>query len=504
MHQGWKVGSARSLKLFLTSDRLEISGKPDGENQASFDPYKEIKSQMGKELSVIQTAEVDLTPIIESRLFLEKCIQEVEQLLQASSVSGPPADLGVEKHEDFSNQSQLPDHLSAMEMTKSQYSDIHTSAPQQQPNSSKKNRSKSPKQGKTSNPAQPEIRPWKHMEPFAGHLATLRSVIFISPKMVVTGGDDGTVKRWNLGLCKNGKKQGGSIVTVTHRGHQGAVSALAFDSITGRVFSTGQDQTIRVWGNEVPPLGQLLGHQGLVWDLAIDVPSRLLASASSDGTVKIWDISKEDYEDDCLVMTIGYDEGESSETSSIPTATAVTFIENGSKLVIGYDNAAIHIINLKENVVLREISNTLDSLGLQAAGGQDPQAAPDLTVNGITYLPTHNTIITAHPCGLIRVFDLGTGALVKEWWAHEGGACCVALSPDFKELMTGGSEGLVKFWNVEQDYKETQTLEVHDIDATEGVLHVGYYNAQECGQKINEQYLAASVGGDTRLHVYEK
>lgn len=489
-------------EFFLIIDRYESSGKLGEKNDVSFDPYREIKSRLGKELSVIQTAEVDLTPIIESRIFLEKCIQEVEQLLQASSVSCAPTELGVQKHEVFSNPSQLPEHLNNVEASNSQFSDVHTSAPQQQLNSSRKPRSKSPKKSKTINSASSEIRQWKHRGPYPGHLATIRSVIFISPTMVVTGGDDGTIKRWDLELSKNGRKQG-SIVSLTHRGHQGAVSALAFDSITGRVFSTGQDQTIRVWGNEVPPLGQLLGHEGLVWDLAIDVPSRLLASASSDGSVKIWDISKEDYEDDCLVMTIGYDEGESSERISMPTATAITFIENGSKLVIGYDNAAIHIIDLKENVVMREISNTLGALR-PPTGGQEPQATADLTVNGIAYLPTRNVIITAHPCGLIRVFDLGTGALVKEWWAHEGGACCVVLSPDFRELLTGGSEGLVKFWNVEQDYKEKQALEVHDINATEGVLHAGYYNAQECGQKTNEKYLAASVGGDTRLHVYEK
>lgn len=34
----------------------------------------------------MQTAEMDLTPIIESRLYLEKCIQEVDYLLQSSNI----------------------------------------------------------------------------------------------------------------------------------------------------------------------------------------------------------------------------------------------------------------------------------------------------------------------------------------------------------------------------------------------------------------------------------
>lgn len=49
-------------------------------NREKVDLYIESKELLDKE---IESREVDLTAIIESRLYLEKCIQEVEYLLQS-------------------------------------------------------------------------------------------------------------------------------------------------------------------------------------------------------------------------------------------------------------------------------------------------------------------------------------------------------------------------------------------------------------------------------------
>lgn len=53
-------------------------------------PYAETRNKLDKDMAAIQTAEVDLTPIIESRLYLEKCIQEVDYLLQSSNMVQSP------------------------------------------------------------------------------------------------------------------------------------------------------------------------------------------------------------------------------------------------------------------------------------------------------------------------------------------------------------------------------------------------------------------------------
>lgn len=71
--------SHRAKSLKETADDSGDKQKTD----SPFDPYLETKALLDKELSVIQSAEVDLTPIIESRLYLEKCIQEVDYLLQS-------------------------------------------------------------------------------------------------------------------------------------------------------------------------------------------------------------------------------------------------------------------------------------------------------------------------------------------------------------------------------------------------------------------------------------
>lgn len=529
----------------------------EAEASAAFDPYVETKALLDKELSVIQSAEVDLTPIIESRLYLEKCIQEVEYLLQSSNIANTANNANnansanssnssnnsnngtqgnIEKPDQFANNhsnisnTNIPQPSSnnnASNSPQAPYPGNSSTKPQQQRtktstgravevNDSKSQvKSKSRKQIQT--PAEVELT-WKPFGQFSGHLNTVRSVIFLSSQILATGGDDGTIKRWDLSLNKNaGRKKNASIVCQTHRGHQGAVSALAYDPITDYLFSSGQDRTICVWiEDRVPPIIQFGGHQGVIWDLAIHIESRLLASASSDGTVKIWDISH-DTTIESLVMTVGYqgdeaagDALEGGGSSDIPTATTVAFMEDGHKLVIGYDNAALHVIEVKTGAKILELANNLDKSGTTNSSEQDAlnaQASSELAATGVVFCENNKTVVSVHNNGLIRVFDAGSGELLKEWRGHDGAASCISVSPDGKELITGGSEGLVKYWNVEQDYKESQVLEVHDPNASEGVLRVAWYNSDECGDHepgTKSKCLTASVGGDTNLYVYEK
>lgn len=580
-----------SIMALLTSIRRRDSdgSSTESDNNTAYDPYMDLKDMLNKELIVIQSAEVDLTPIIESRLYLEKCIQEVEHLLQSSDIStNSTTSTSVsqsvsqtENHpESYANQSgfQQPSHSNASEAhlptapSASVNLERQNSAPRSESGRKSPSKSRHRKAAAVAAAAAAQAQAeaevlnqstWEALPPLAGHLGTIRSVAFITPDKLITGGDDGTIKRWDLAKINSGRGDRASKVAHTYRGHQGAVSALVYDYITGHIYSTGQDRTIHVWGDGVPPIAIFQGHEGVVWDLALHVQSRKLASACSDGTVKIWDISQKDAQE-CPVLTVEYQGSELSATkeiggdgvrlvSEIPTAAAVAFVEDGRKVVIGYDNAALHVVDVKTGKKVVELarpassSSTSDD-GSTATTTDDAQRlAPsllegsmspifaDYAVNGVAYSATTNTVISVHASGSVRIFSLdGSGELVKEWLGHDGGACCVALSPDGKQLMTGGSEGLVKYWNISNLHENNdqngngngngngrdnypdvlQVMEAHDLNASEGILHVAWYNAVECGlaekegsgssSHIINRQLSASVGGDTNLHVYEK
>ncbi|EIT83584.1 hypothetical protein AFCA_004258 [Aspergillus flavus] len=167
-----------------------------------------------------------------------------------------------------------------------------------------------------------------------GHLDVVRSVIFTgggspSEPEICTCSDDGTIKRWiipatygNFGSHNANSSNDLDITSYfTHRGHVGAVTALAACSPSrdfsnggralgdGWVFSGGQDASVRVWERgRIDPKATLDGHTDAVWGLCVlpgttgsvfgdscghyGGPDRiLLASGAADGQILIWAVS---------------------------------------------------------------------------------------------------------------------------------------------------------------------------------------------------------------------
>ncbi|PYH65036.1 cell differentiation and development protein Fsr1 [Aspergillus vadensis CBS 113365] len=162
-----------------------------------------------------------------------------------------------------------------------------------------------------------------------GHLDVVRSVIFTgggspSEPEICTCSDDGTIKRWIIPATYGTFGASSSDLDITsyftHRGHVGAVTALAACSPQnfsnggralgdGWVFSGGQDTSVRVWERgRVDPKATLDGHTDAVWGLCVlpgtagsvlgessshyGGPDRiLLASGGADGRIIIWAVS---------------------------------------------------------------------------------------------------------------------------------------------------------------------------------------------------------------------
>ena len=159
-----------------------------------------------------------------------------------------------------------------------------------------------------------------------GHLDVVRSVIFTgggspSAPEICTAGDDGVIKRW---IAASAPQKGDDLdlkCDQTHRGHTGAVLALAASPAyqpfsnggraqgDGWVFSGGQDATVRVWERgRVDPKATLDGHTDAIWTICVlpgtsasilgdqaahhGGPDRtILVSGAADGTILVWSVS---------------------------------------------------------------------------------------------------------------------------------------------------------------------------------------------------------------------
>jgi WD40 repeat protein len=99
--------------------------------------------------------------------------------------------------------------------------------------------------------------------------------------MVAAGGDDGSVRLWEVT---------GGRHTATLTGHVGPVRAVAFTPDGATVAAGGDDGAVRLW--EVtggPPIATLTGHIGPVRAVAFTPDGATVVSGGDDGSVRLWE-----------------------------------------------------------------------------------------------------------------------------------------------------------------------------------------------------------------------
>ncbi len=313
-------------------------------------------------------------------------------------------------------------------------------------------------------------------------------------RVVATGHDDGILRLWEVAQRKGSDPLNSGGLTPFFQllceldGHEGAISALAFDPEGKRLASASEDKVIYLWDVETSKLlGLLAGHtdriQALVWHpqgnrlisagwdstarvwdattlepvlifnghatqvtaMAITAEGRLLACADSQNAVLVWDFNTHRL---CHRL-----EGH------LGPITALACAPDARRLASGGSDRMIHVWDLHDGQP--SIPKSAVSAPAQI-GGRHQGIGLAVNQDGTRLANTFGSIM--------QVWDTATAQLVTQTEDHVR-FLSVAYSPDGRWIAGGAADALIRLWTTERG-EPAGTLE--EDDQTEPVTALAF------------------------------
>jgi len=268
-------------------------------------------------------------------------------------------------------------------------------------------------------------------EPLRGYDGTVMAVAVGALRdgtPVIASGHHGTVRVWRLA--------DGTPVGEPLRGHDGTVMAVAVGASpdgTPVIISGGVDGTVRVWRlADGTPVGEpLRGHDGTVMAVAVGASpdgTPVIVSGGADGTVRAWRLAD------------GTPVGEPLTGHSFAvSAVAAGALPDGTPVIIsGSFDGTVRVWRLADGTPVSEPLTGHDDTVMAVAVGASPDGTP--------------VIVSGSFDGTVRVWRLADGTPVAEpLTGHNGwvNAVAVAARPDGTPvIISGGADGTVRVWRL--------------------------------------------------------
>lgn len=216
--------------------------------------------------------------------------------------------------------------------------------------------------------------------------------------------------------------------------HEEQITALDFDVPFGTMCSASLDNTVRVWDlAQSRCTGLLEGHQAAVTNLQVE--DHWVVTGSLDASLRLWDLRR---------MDDSYDSDAATEgpmvhvfESHMDAITALNF--HSDTLVSGSADRTIRQWDMTSGHCVQ----TLDVLW--ALTHQEGAGAAALSfIGALQCFDAALALGTAD--GIVRLWDLRTGDVVRELVGHTGPVTCLQF--DSHHLATGSTDRSVRIWDL--------------------------------------------------------
>jgi WD40 repeat protein len=293
-----------------------------------------------------------------------------------------------------------------------------------------------------------------------GHSATVNSLTFTpDSRRLLSGGDDGTLRVWEV--------ERGEALRVME-GYAAALYDVAWSPGGTRLASAGSDSTVTVLEmgrEEVMPPRVLRGHRWIVYGVAWSPDGSLLASSGWDNAIRLWDMAT----GDCVQIL---EDPDNPDT----LFWGVAWSPDGGSLASGTYHQGVFVWDVKAHSLrwadrahttwIRRVAWSPDGTRLvggdedghvyvwDAADGTLLQRLPGHhgAVMSVAFSPDGSRLATGSglgDSGELVVWDARSGARVRDFGGHPGVVTAVAWDRSGEVVVSGGSDGVVRWWEVE-------------------------------------------------------
>ncbi|KAJ2836587.1 tRNA A64-2'-O-ribosylphosphate transferase [Coemansia erecta] len=295
---------------------------------------------------------------------------------------------------------------------------------------------------------------WHETRVLAGHMDCVRA-ISVQNDLMASAADDGLVVIWDLAQKPRARARDMAPKSIC-RGHLAAATSVVLGADC--VYAGGLDSTVRAWTlptdstsasddvTGVFPAREFVGHTDAVWSVALAPRVSLLASASADATCRIWSTdSRMSSTPLCATWTSG---------KQVPTC--VLFTDDGARLTIGYDSGTVDVRDMAaaNNPVMFDCGSRITQIARY-----------------------DNVYAVACVSDVVHLCDSRTGASVLSTGISAYPKPHVVTAVDISSnssVVTGGSDGVVKWWDWRRPLTSVCEIRAHKQKADEGVCAVAY------------------------------